>query len=601
MTTPTPAGCGPRYEVRMHARQAHRFDVALELDAPSPEGQEFWLPVWIPGSYLVREFARHVLDVQAACEDRNVPVRKVAKNRWRVAPCPGPLRLRWSVFAHDASVRTAWLDDARAFFNPSSLLLAAAGHEHRTHEVHLHAPDDRPAWTVGTTMPAREIDARGFGLYCADTYDRLVDHPVLAGTLLRVNLRAHGTPHEMIIDHAEMLEGEIDTPRLRADLQRICETEIAMFEPRAKLAPFARYAFLVMPVASGYGGLEHADSTALVCSEASLPHPRDAERHADYRQFLGLCSHEYFHAWNVKRIRPQALTPYDLERENLTGLLWLFEGFTSYYDDLVLRRAGLVTPQQYLDLLARAIDGVRAAPGRMVQSLEEASFDAWIKFYRPDENTANSTVSYYTLGALFALTLDLTLRQRGQACLDDVMRLLWRRYGREDAPLRAQGVPEDALPDLVREATGVDLRRLFTRHVAGRAELPLKRLLAAFGVQWTHGDSDPMARLGLRADEQQGWLLIRQIQADGWARAAGLTAGDLIVALEGRRATPELFKRLGARARPGDIWHLHVMRDARLITCEAPLPAPVAGPVRLAPAASPDADARKRRSNWLGV
>ena len=272
----------------MLARHAHRFDLALELDAPDPEGQEFWLPVWIPGSYLVREFARHVLDVRAESAGRAVRVRKLAKNRWRAAPCAGPLCLRWSVYAHDASVRTAWLDDARAFFNPSSLLLAAAGRENLTHEVRIHAPDDRPAWTVGTTMPAREVDARGFGLYGVDTYDTLIDHPVLVGDLLRVRLRAHGTPHEMIIDHADALKGQVDTRRLRTDLRSICETEIALFEPQSRRAPFARYAFLVMPMSAGYGGLEHADSTALVCSETDLPHPRDSDRHADYRQFLGL-------------------------------------------------------------------------------------------------------------------------------------------------------------------------------------------------------------------------------------------------------------------------------------------------------------------------
>ena len=593
---------GPLYTVRMDDARTHRFAVTLELAEPDPEGQEFWLPVWIPGSYLVREFARHVLSVDAQSQGQAVAVRKVAKNRWRAAPCKGPLQLNWTVYARDASVRTAYLDMSRGFFNPSSLLLAAAGWEARPHRLRIVPPASQPAWSLATTLPAVQVDARGFGLYQASDYDRLVDHPVEMGRLLRLQFRAHGTPHEMVIAHADRLAGEVDTRILQADLQRICETEIALFEPQRPRAPFQRYAFLVAPTASGYGGLEHADCTALICAESDLPHAHDgATRSAGYRQFLGLCSHEYFHAWNVKRIRPQALTPYDLERENLTRLLWLFEGFTSYYDDLILLRAGLLTPQQYLDLLARAINAVQATPGRLEQSLAEASFDAWIKFYRPDENTANATISYYTLGGLFALTLDLTLRRRSKTTLDDVMRLLWQRYGRDDAPLRRQGVPEDALPALVREVSGLDLRGLFSRHVDGRDELPLKRLLAAFGVRWNQGTPDALNSLGLRLDDVQGWPQVRQVLAGGWAEHAGLAPGDTLLAINGQRASPEQLKRLHARASTGEVWQVQAMRDARLLPLQAPLPAPIPGPVTLELAPRPLADALSRRRPWLGA
>ncbi|MHB1690479.1 MAG: M61 family metallopeptidase [Thiomonas sp.] len=604
--TANAAAEGPHYSVRMDDMRAHLFAVELRLATPDPQGQEFWLPVWIPGSYLVREFARHVLRVEARCQGKPVALRKVAKNRWRAAPCRGPLQLSWTVYARDASVRTAWLDATRAFFNPSSLLLAAAGWEAKPHALHILPPASQPDWSVATTLPAAQVDARGFGLYQASDYDRLIDHPVEMGRLLRLQFRAHGTPHEMVIAHADRLRGEVDTKRLRADLKSICETEIALFEPERPRAPFKRYAFLLAPTASGYGGLEHADCTALICAESDLPHPRDgAERSAGYRQFLGLCSHEYFHAWNVKRIRPQALTPYDLERENTTGLLWLFEGFTSYYDDLILRRAGLIEPQQYLDLLARAINAVQATPGRQVQSLADASFDAWIKFYRPDENTANATVSYYTLGGLFALALDLTLRSRSQTTLDDVMRLLWQRYGRDDASLHGQGVPEDALPALVREVSGLDLRGLFARHVHGRDELPLKRLLASVGVRWSQGKPDALSSLGLRLDDAQGWPQVRQVLAGGWAEQAGLAPGDILLAINGQRASPEQLKRLHARGRAGDAWQAHVMRDARLMQLQAmlpaPGPAPAPGPVALSVAPAAAAGAALRRKRWLGV
>ena len=586
----------------MDAQNAHLFEAELELANPTPDGQIVWLPVWIAGSYLVREFARHVVRVEASCEGKPLALRKLTKNRWRAAPCKGVLLLRWTVYARDASVRTAYLDASRAFFNPSSVLLAAAGHEHLPHTLRVEAPPLQPGWSVATALAAVKVDARGFGLYQADNYNELIDHPFEIGHLLRLRFRAHGTPHEMVIAHADRLQDQIDIRRLAADLRRICETEIALFEPEHPRAPFARYAFLVAPSANGYGGLEHASSTALICSEADLPHPSEAaQRSAGYRQFLGLCSHEYFHAWNVKRIRPQALTPYDLERENTTGLLWLFEGFTSYYDDLILRRADLITPQQYLDLIGRAMNAVQGTPGRRVQSLAEASFDAWIKFYRPDENTPNSGISYYVLGSLFALALDLTLRTRSRCTLDDVMRLLWSRYGHKHSPLSQQGVPEDAIPALVQEVTGLDLRGFFARHVDGVHELPLERLLAAVGVRWTRGEPDALSCLGLRLDDAQGWPKVRQVLSDSWAQQAGLAPEDVVLAINGQRASPEALKRMYARSRQGSMWQVHAMRDARLVQLQAPLPAPAPGAVQLALADKTSAAARRLRRAWLGV
>ncbi|MDE2120433.1 MAG: M61 family metallopeptidase [Betaproteobacteria bacterium] len=596
------AGHAPlRYRVRMRQLHAHVFDVELELDHPDPAGQELWLPVWIPGSYLVREFSRHVLQVRALGDGGELKVRKTAKNRWRVAPCGGRLRLSWSVYAHDASVRTAWLDPSRGFFNFSSLLLAAAGFEHLEHEVRIDPPPAPLRWSVATTLPARSVDDRGFGVYAAPDYQRLIDHPVSCGEQLRVDFRACGTPHAMVIEHASRLQGQVDERRLRQDLQRICEAQIALFEPETRRAPFRRYAFLLAPSPQGWGGLEHGDSSALICAETDLPHPRDgADPGPGYRRLLGLCSHEYFHAWNVKRIRPEALSPPDLQRENLTGLLWLFEGFTSYYDDLMLRRTGLISAEQYLQLLADAMCAVQATPGRHLQSLDEASFDAWIKFYRPDENTPNATVSYYTLGGLFALALDLHLRSRGKGSLDDVMRLLWQRYGRADAPLREQGVAEDALPALVREACGVDVRAWFARHVHGREELPLARLLAGVGVHCEHAAAEAPDALGLRLDGAGPWPQLRYVRTGSWAEQAGLCAGDVLVAVNDQQASQAALARQYRRSEPGQAWSAHAMRDGRLLHLQAPLPQAPAGPVKLRVAERPTARALGLRHAWLG-
>ena len=596
------ATAGPHYRVSVADAQAHQFCVELELPDPASGGQEFWLPVWIPGSYLVREFARHVLQLQAWCAGKPVAVEKIAKNRWRAAPCVGPLRLRYTVYAFDLSVRTAYLDGSRGFFNPSSLLLAASGREQQTHTVDIVCPDFAPQWTLATTLPALQCAANGFGTRQAGSYAALIDHPLEMGDLLRLEFSAGGARHAMVIAHGEFLRDVVDGKRLARDLKRICSAQIALFEPRSKRAPFAQYLFMVAPTADGHGGLEHADSTALMCARRSLPHPRMTEADSDYRDFLGLCSHEYFHAWNVKRIKPRAFTPYDLERENPTGLLWLFEGFTAYYDDLMVLRAGLVTPQQYLDGLARTASAVQRTPGRMVQSVAEASFDAWTKYYRPDENTPNATVSYYQLGALVALSIDLRLRRDSAVTLDDLMRLLWTRHGRDDAPLRAQGVAEDALPALLEELSGLDWRGFFRRHIHGTELPPLKTQLAQFGVAWATPDDTAFDALGLSVQEQAGgWLAVQRVRNGGWAERAGLAAGDLLVALNGERARKSLLERRHALARPGDVWRIDTLRQDRLLHTETPWFTLPNSRIQLRVADRLQAAQRQRLHAWLGM
>ncbi|CDW92775.1 putative Peptidase M61, glycyl monoaminopeptidase [Thiomonas sp. CB2] len=599
---------GPSYRVSVADALAHQFLVELDLSHPEPAGQEFWLPVWIPGSYLVREFARHILQLQAWCGDKPIALHKIAKNRWRAAPCNGPLRLRYSVYAFDLSVRTAYLDTQRGFFNASSLLLAAAGREQQPHTVTLACPDFASHWTVATTLPAVQCDANGFGSRRAANYDALIDHPVEMGELLRLEFSAGGAPHAMVIALGNRLHDTVDTRRLARDLKRICSAQIALFEPRSKRAPFAEYLFMVAPTAEGYGGLEHADSTALMCARRSLPHPRlqDTDSahsaHNDYRDFLGLCSHEYFHAWNVKRIKPQAFTPYDLQAENPTTLLWLFEGFTAYYDDLMVLRAELITPQQYLDGLARTLGAVLRTPGRQVQSVAEASFDAWTKYYRPDENTANATVSYYQLGALVALSIDLRLRRESAATLDDVMRLLWTRYGRADAPLRAEGVAEDALPALLKEVSGLDWRAFFRRHVHGTELPPVKTQFADFGIQWASQEDTPLDALGLAAQEQAGgWLTVQRVRNGGWAERAGLAAGDLLLMLDGERARKAVIERRHAQARAGDVWRLTWLRQDLEQHSETPWFALPDSRVQLRLADKPRPAQRQRLSAWMGT
>ncbi|WP_347322416.1 M61 family metallopeptidase, partial [Ralstonia pseudosolanacearum] len=477
-----------RYTIAPAAPEAHLFTVTVTVDAPDPQGQRFSLPAWIPGSYMIREFARNIVRIEAMCGERAVRLAKLDKHTWQAAPCSGPLTVSYDVYAWDLSVRAAHLDPTHGFFNGTSVFLRVEGGEQVRCLVDIQPPagDAYRGWRVATAL--REASGRvqgrvgakryGFGWYEAADYDELIDHPVEMGTFALVSFEACGAQHDAVFTGRVP---NLDLERIARDFKRICEAQIRLFEPHTAAAPFLdsnrRYVFMTMVTTDGYGGLEHRASTALICARNDLPVTGRDETTEGYRTFLGLVSHEYFHTWNVKRIKPAVFVPYALEREVHTPLLWLFEGFTSYYDDLMLVRSGLISEAQYLEMLAKTWNGVLRGSGRLKQSVAESSFDAWTKYYRQDENAPNAIVSYYTKGSLVALALDLTIRTQtgGEHSLDDVMRALWAAGGRDFyAPGHAQrGVTEAELIALMEETTGLRLRTLVRQLAEGRDDPPL--------------------------------------------------------------------------------------------------------------------------------
>ncbi len=451
--------------------RAHLFEVRCTVKDPDPAGQRFRLPVWIPGSYLIREFARQFVRVRAESDGTAVAIVKEAKDVWRAAPCRALLTVVADVYAFDLSVRAAYLDTTRAYFNGACMFLCPEGRETAPCTVDIVPPEDGAfaSWRVATTLMADGAAPHGFGRYRADSYDELIDHPVEMGDFALTSFAAGGVRHEIAITGRQ----RADIERLARDLTHVCQWQIDLFggAPQSR-PPFDRYLFLVTVVGEGRGGLEHRSSTSLLCRRDELPAPGHAAIGDDYLNFLELASHEYFHAWNVKRIKPAAFVPYDLARESPTRQLWAFEGITSYYDDLALVRSGLIDAPRYLELLGRAITTVLRTPGRHVQSIGEASFDAWIKFYRQDENSPNAAVSYYAKGSLVALALDLTLRMAGRTSLDAVMRALWTRYGQ-----RGVGVPEEGIAQLVDELAGTTDGRVL-RSIRARHRRPPARCIA---------------------------------------------------------------------------------------------------------------------------
>lgn len=555
----------------------HLFNVTATVAAPDPQGQVFSLPAWIPGSYMIREFARNIVRIRAESNGAAVALAKLDKHSWQAAPVAGPLTLHYEVYAWDLSVRAAHLDQTHGFFNGTSVFLRIHGQEGTAHHVDIQRPAD-PAtknWRVATSLPELQAKRYGFGTYAAADYDELIDHPVEMGDFALGGFTAHGIRHDIVITGRVP---NLDMARLEQDLKAICETQIAFFEPKTKKAPMDRYVFLTMAVGDGYGGLEHRASTALICSRADLPTtaaPKTAEPNEGYTKFLGLCSHEYFHTWNVKRIKPAVFAPYDLQVENYTPLLWLFEGFTSYYDDLMLVRSGIISEATYFKLLGKTVASVLRGSGRTKQSIAESSFDAWSKYYRQDENAPNAIISYYTKGSLVGLAFDLTIRAKtgGAKSLDDVMLALWERYGRDFYQGGARGVTEQEVEALFDEVAGVRLKSIFERYIRGTEDIPLAKLYAPFGIKVTEERKSSKPSLDAGIGRDAAGAKLTQVHEGGAAHQAGLSAGDIVIAVDGLRVNgaPSNLEQLFARYRVGDKVTVHAFRRDELMAFDVTL------------------------------
>ena len=603
------------YQIVPRNLGAHLFEVSCTVADPDPAGQCFSLPAWVPGSYLIREFARHIVRLRASADGRPLGVRKIDKDTWCCEPTSASITLTYEVYAFDLSVRAAYLDNTRGYFNGSSVFLRPHGLEDRACVLEICPPAGEAFqdWRIGTSMPRDGAPAFGFGRYRAANYDELIDHPVEMATFTLAQFTACSVPHDIIITGRH----RADLDRLCRDLKAICEYQIRLFgEP----APMDRYVFLVLAVGDGYGGLEHRASTSLICKRDNLPRltpqgleqdPCDPNVNEGYRSFLGLCSHEYFHTWNVKRIKPAAFTPYDLGREAYTTQLWAFEGITSYYDDLVLRRSGLISPDTYLEMLGETATRVWRGSGRLKQSVAESSFDAWTKFYRQDENAPNAVVSYYAKGSLVALALDLLLRARtgGKHSLDDLMRLLWQRYGQTGI-----GIPEGGIEAAAEELSGMDLRDFFAQAVYGTEDLPLAELLAPFGIRFqqrqAESDKDsggkPAKEKAGRARSVLGARIasgeearLAQVFDEGPAQQAGLAAGDVVIAVEGLRVSGRNLADAIASFAPGSRVQVHAFRRDELMCFELNLAEPPRDTCFLAIDMTIETVRREARDAWL--
>lgn len=584
------------YHVAMPDPSSHLFEVTLRVQNWPHSQLDVHFPVWTPGSYLVREYARHLQDFGAWSDDRPLSWEKVTKSQWRIqvppdepqspptapndrppeTPAPQTITLFYRVFALDLTVRTNHLDLTHGYFNPGALLMYVPDCCPHPHRVTIVPPDAH--WQVATALPAVPEDPLTF---VAADYDTLVDSPFEIGIQRRMAFEVQGKPHEWVI----WGDGPIPEAELVADTQAIIEAEAAIFGG----LPYDRYVFLLHLSANGFGGLEHRDS-------CTLNYPRLGLRSGEsYQRFMRLVAHEFFHLWNVKRLRPKGLETFDYSQENYTSCLWFCEGTTSYYDRVIPWRSGLATPQEFLDLMAQDITRHQTTPGRLVQPLAESSFDAWIKLYRRDAHSNNNQMSYYLKGELVTFLLDLKIRaaSQNQRSFDQVLQQLWQQFGNPET-----GYTETELKGIIESVAGYDLSDFFHWVLETTAELPFAEALEPFGLELTTVPGK-WPDLGLTVSADRGHWVIQSVTHGGPAQRAGLEPGDELLAWDGLRLREGLDDRL-KYAQPGDVVTLAAFHQDVLESYALTLGDPQPQAYRLGSVAQPTASQLALRQGWLG-
>ncbi len=569
------------YRVAMPQPTSHLFEVALQVSNWQAASLDLKMPVWTPGSYLVREYAKQVQDFSAkASNDKQVlPAKKLSKNHWQIkTENISEITIRYRVFANELSVRTNHLDATHGYFNGAALFFFIPGLERNAIEVEIVPP--RSNWQVSCTLPTVSDKSN---TYIAKDFDTLVDSPFEIGTQRIYDFEVLGKPHQLAI----WGEGNANRDQIITDIQKIIEVEANLFDG----LPYEKYLFLLHLSASGFGGLEHKDS-------CSLNYPRLGFRAKDkYLRFMQLVAHEFFHLWNIKRIRPKALEQFDYEAENYTTSLWFSEGTTSYYDMLLPLRAKIYDSKIFLDNLGKEITRYLNIPGRKVQPLSESSFDAWIKLYRRDSNSDNSQISYYLKGEMVSLLLDLLIRDRhnNQRSLDDVMRQMWQRFGKEEI-----GFTPEQLQIAIESVAQTDLSEFFQRYLDGTEELPFDRYLEPFGLHLQSiTEDEAIPYLGIRVQSEHGKEIVKFSDINSPAAMAGIDADDELLAIDGIRVGAEQLSDRLKDYQVGDTVEVSVFHQDRLHNLAVKLATPLPSRYEVVRIKNPNEQQTQNFSAWL--
>lgn len=545
------------YKIFFDKLNKHLLSVECVIQRPNVDGQLVSIPSWVPGSYLIRDFAKNIVAIEASSNNEKVFMQKINKNTWQCAPCNGPLIIYYSVFCFDQAARGAYVDHTRVFFDSCRIFLVIEGEEEQTHTVEILQPDSTALakWRCATSMTPASIDNLGFGLYVANNHLELIDHPFEISDFQNFEFMVGNTPHSLIVAGI----ASADFPSLVSTVQKICTAQMNFF---GELPSMQRYVFILSVLYKGWGGIEHRSSSSLICTRDSLPRYGEEIKREDYKSLLGLFSHEYFHLWNVKRIKPEVFINPNLNIEQYTRQLWIFEGITSYYDNLILVSAGVLTLQEYVHILQADINSMLQIPGINIQTLEESSFDAWIKFYQPDENSVNSSISYYLKGSLVALALDLLIikNSKRKQSLADIMLVLWQQYGKTGL-----GLPEQYFEQVTFEVTGENYTEFFNKYLRTTASLELNDLLQDVGIIYKSKNPNILDNLGMKLFTDQNKLTVRSVLNNSVAENAGLSPNDVIIALNNLVVNISNIEFTIANCKINDYVTLHVIRGDILL------------------------------------
>ena len=567
------------YQVAMPQPESHLFEVTLQVQGWQEPTLDLKMPVWTPGSYLVREYAKHLQDFAADTGNQQYPLpsHKLGKNHWQIETADtSEITVRYRVFANELSVRTNHLDATHGYFNGAALFFYIPGFEQQPIQVTIAPP--KPDWQVTTPLPSVSGEANTFE---ARDFDTLVDSPFEIGTQQVHDFEVLGKPHQLAI----WGQGNVEPERLIEDTKKIIEVEAKLYDG----LPYDRYLFLLHLATNGFGGLEHKDSCSLIYSRFGF---RSKDK---YNRFMQLVAHEFFHLWNVKRIRPKALEKFNYEQENYTTSLWFSEGTTSYYDLVIPYRAGIYNTKAFLESLSKDITRLQTIPGRKVQPVSESSFDAWIKLYRRDANSDNSQISYYLKGEMVSFLLDLLIRARhgNKRSLDDVMRQMWQQFGQDEI-----GFTPSELRGVIESVADLDLDNFFQRYIDGTDELPFNDYLEPFGLQLTAAEAEePVPHLGVNMKTDNGKEIIQFVEAGSPAALAGIDSGDELLAIEGWRVTADQLSDRLKDYKPGDTIKVAVFHQDELRTLPVTLATPRPSRYQIVSVETPS-DAQKQ--NFLG-
>ncbi|MEH8020774.1 PDZ domain-containing protein [Rheinheimera metallidurans] len=563
------------YHVDITDVTAHLISVTLRF-VPTQAIHELSLPAWIPGSYMIRDFARNIISIEATDNLGNLALTQLDKQTWQLHCNTDEVSVSYHVYAYDLSVRAAYVDDEVAVLNPACLCLGISQLHDLPHQIKIVKPTSALAqhWRVATGLRRnKNTDFLDFGYYNANNYAALIDSPILLGQFELREFTINDIPHYLVVTGDNLT----DLTRFTDDLTKICQQQVKVFG--ALPDDLTSYWFLLWVTEEGYGGLEHLNSTLLLCSRFDLPAPNISTIDDNYQNLLALCSHEYFHTWWVKRLKPTNFSRYQLASEQYTTQLWLYEGFTSYFDDLALVQSGIISQTAYIKTLEKTISRVTRNPSDKVQSLVDSSFSAWTKFYKQDENAVNAVVSYYAKGALLAFCLDAALREQGSS-LQQIVQKLWQEY-------LTSGTPDNALSVILTQLGFAELAQLSQRWLIDSAALPLTDAAVKLGLNLIFRPMQHADDMGGELNEQSqifigaltkvnnGLLQLTHVYHAGAAYSAGLMVGDQLLALEQRKITANNFSQLLQRYATNSSVTVHFYRKDRLLHCTLTLAASV--------------------------